>query len=170
MKPDVALVRTEARYPEFPYDEASRLRGALRSLFALWGRNPDGPFAGLVGPGGRVVIKPNWVRHHNPNGHSLDSLITHTALIKHVIDWLALAMDGKGTIVIGDAPLQSCDFAKLVERSRIGEAVAQARQRYPNIEIAVEDWRLTLLDEYDGFSEWDSPARQSHRTDYHSLL
>ncbi|HUI06871.1 MAG TPA: DUF362 domain-containing protein [Verrucomicrobiae bacterium] len=164
------MVQVEPRYPEFPYDGADGFREALRSLCALWGRDPDNPFGDLIGPGGRAVIKPNWVRHYNPNGHDLDSLITHAALIKHVIDWVALAMDGNGSIVIGDAPLQSCDFAKLVERSRVGDVVTRAKQTYPNLDITIEDWRLTLMDLYDGFSEWDNPSRQSFRADYHDLL
>src|SRR5436305_14328931 len=69
--PDVFVVHTEPHYPAFPVTETNGdgiLRG-LRNLFSLWGKNPDNPFEKLVGPGGRVVIKPNWVHNYNPSGH-----------------------------------------------------------------------------------------------------
>ncbi len=171
MMPDVFVVQTEARYPEFPFAEQDNtvLQG-LRSLFSLWGRDPVNPFLDWVGAGGRVVIKPNWVRDYHPAGLGLESLITHTSIIKHVLDLVALALDGKGSIVIGDAPLQSCNFQNLIQRSRVDEVVSAARQRYPGIEIALEDWRLTLLDRFDGFSEWDRPAGQTLRAGYESAV
>jgi len=170
--PDVFVVHTEPHYPAFPITETNSdgvLRG-LRNLFSLWGKNPDNPFEKLIGPGGRVVIKPNWVRDYNPSGHGLDCLITHASLIKHMIDFVAVALHGKGTIVIGDAPLQSCDFQALVDRSRVGEVVCSAQQHYPGVEIVLEDWRLTLADRFNVFGEWDRPVAQSLRENYESLL
>jgi hypothetical protein len=170
--PDVFVVQTEPHYPAFPITETNGdgvLRG-LRNLFSLWGKNPDNPFEKLVGPGGRVVIKPNWVHNYNPSGHGLDCLITHASLIKHVIDFVAVALHGKGSIVIGDAPLQSCNFQELVGRSRVGEVVCSAQQHYPGVEIVLEDWRLTLADQFDVSGEWDRPVAQSLRENYEGLL
>ncbi len=93
-----------------------------------------------------MVIKPNWVFHHNYREPHLDALVTHSSLIKYIIDMLAIAMEGQGSIVIGDAPLQSCVFAELLKRTRISDVVAMLQAEHPGIEILVEDWRLTVLD------------------------
>jgi uncharacterized protein (DUF362 family) len=146
MKPDVFLVQTESSYPTSVYPtEDDALARAVRALWVAWGLNADNPFKGWVAPGGRVVIKPNWVMDFNPTGQGLDSLVTHPALLGHVVEAAARALDGRGTIVIGDAPLQRCDFAALLERNRVHEVVRAAKQRHPELDVLVEDWRLTLL-------------------------
>lgn len=147
MNGDVYVVRTEARYPAAPFDGEDSVSGALRSLFLMWGRNPRNPFEGWVKPGDRVVIKPNWVHHENRLEPNLDALVSHSSLVKHLLDLLALALDGRGSVVIGDAPLQSCAFDQLMKRTGIGDVVARAQATYPRLEILIEDWRLTVLPE-----------------------
>lgn len=158
MNSDVFIVKTADRYPSFPYNADNEVLVALRSLFSMWGKDPCNPFREWIEPGSRVVIKPNWVRHHNPRETSLDALVTHTALIKHIIDLTATGLRGRGSIIIGDAPLQSCDFDILVKRTRIGEIVRQARSDYPGLEISIDDWRLTVLEELD--------STQKHTSNY----
>src|ERR1700752_610578 len=106
MNSEVFIIRTTPDYPDFPYDSEDQLLGAFRSLFSMWGKDPDNPFKEWVGPGGRVIIKPNWVYHNSPNEAGLDTLVTHTALIKHLIDMVAIALKREGSIIVGDAPIQ----------------------------------------------------------------
>ncbi|WP_242393335.1 DUF362 domain-containing protein [Anaeromyxobacter oryzisoli] len=147
MTPDVHVVRaSEARYPAFPYSRhGGPVAAALGKLFESWGRDPENPFGDLVGPGARIVIKPNWVRHANPLGFDLDSLVTHTSLLQLLVEHAATALEGEGTVVIGDAPVQGCDFAELRARCRIDEAMAGLRQRHPKLDLRICDWRLTTL-------------------------
>lgn len=145
MDNNVTIIKTFAEYPAFPYDNGKHpVYEALLKTFASWGKESKNPFSNFVRPGGTVVIKPNWVMHHNPVG-SVDALITHSSLIKFVIDFAAKAMEYKGRVIIGDAPLQSCDFQTLKKISRIEEIVQKAQKEYPGINIEVEDWRLTIL-------------------------
>lgn len=162
MNSDVFVVRTDASYPAAPYEEEGSLFAALQSLFALWGKDPRNPFAGWLKPGDRVVIKPNWVHHTNYREDGVEALVTHSSLIKYLLDLLAIALKGHGSIVIGDAPLQSCNFAELVQRTRIAEVVGQARAKYPDLELVIEDWRLTLLD--------DGNAAQTRAVAYDGLI
>src|SRR2546425_12020856 len=108
MNSDVYIVRTEPRYPVFPYDADSHLRAALRSLFSLWGKDPENPFKEWLGPGGRVVMKPNWVHHNSPNEAGGDALVPHSSLIKHPTDLLAGGRQGPGSLLLGRAPAQEC--------------------------------------------------------------
>jgi uncharacterized protein (DUF362 family) len=162
VKSDVFIVRTQPRYSAFPFESNEPLRNALRSLFSLWGKDPEDPFKEWVGPGARVVIKPNWVHHDSPREKGLDALVTHSSLIKHLIDLLAVALRGDGSIVIGDAPLQSCDFQTLVKRTRVAEVVSEAQAKYSGLKIGIEDWRLTIFE--------NLSAAQKRNTDYETLI
>jgi uncharacterized protein (DUF362 family) len=148
MLSDIFLARTTCEYPTFPYDDHNHpLNEALRKVCVSWANNSDNPFAGLVKQGDTVVIKPNWVTHQNMGGYGIEALITHTSLVKYVIDYAAMALRGKGNIIIGDAPIQGCNFHKLIAVTRIDEVIARAEEKYPGITFCVEDWRLTILDD-----------------------
>lgn len=162
MTSNVLIVQTERRYPAFPYNAEDHMLRALRSLFTMWGKDPRNPFKEWLKAGSRVVIKPNWVHHENPDEKDLDSLVTHTSLIKHAIDLLAIALNGRGSIIVGDAPLQSCDFHALMKRTRVAEVVDQAQKKYPGLTISIEDWRLTLFENMD--------AAQRRNFDYENLI
>jgi uncharacterized protein (DUF362 family) len=166
MNNQVFVVETDPVYPEFPYPEESGLAGALRVLFGLWQTDPDNPFKQWLSPGKTVVIKPNWVLHQNPLGYNLDSLITHSSFIKYLIDRLSIALKGTGRIVIGDAPIQGCNFDQLRKLSRINDVVQAARVRYPNLEIIIEDWRLTLFETSAGFLDWGDHGLQKSIDDF----
>jgi len=162
MNSDVFVVRTESHYPVFPYDSDNRLLSAIKLLFVMWGKDPGNPFKEWVGPGARVVLKPNWVYHESPKEKTLDALITNSGLIQHLIDLLAVALHGHGSILIGDAPIQSCNFQSLVKRAGVAEVVQRAQKKYPGLDIKIEDWRLTILE--------SSAALQRHRTNYEEAV
>lgn len=168
---DIFVVQTEPRYPDAVdgMDRDNSLSRALRGLWSAWGKDPANPFGDWVRPGGKVVIKPNWVMDNNPNGHSLDSLVTHTSLIRQVVEDAATALQGQGCIVIGDSPLQQCKFPNLLKGIRIEEALESVRQRYPNLRINVEDWRLTLIEGAVSIDNWTPDGGQSQRLDYDTL-
>jgi uncharacterized protein (DUF362 family) len=60
-----------------------------------------------------VLIKPNFVLHFNAGGGPLDAVVTHPSVIRAVIDYVVIALQNDGEIVVGDAPQMNCDFAKL---------------------------------------------------------
>lgn len=146
MRSDTFLVWTCDRYPSYPFDEGHELGQALRRLFVLWELDPENPFGQWLPPGGRAVIKPNWVHDTNPEEAGIDALVTHASLIAYVMAFAARALGNSGEICVGDAPLQSADFANLLHLSRIAEVVEQCRSRHPGIRFSVEDWRLTTFD------------------------
>ncbi len=74
------------------------------------------PLKEIIKPGNVVLLKPNMVLHENEipkNG--MECLITHPSLVRAMLDYVVLALRGNGTIILGDAPLQSCDFERLVD-------------------------------------------------------
>jgi hypothetical protein len=146
MKSEVYMTVAGPAYGSFPYDQADDpVLLALRRLWSAWGGDPDDPFKPWLRPGGTAVIKPNWVIDYNPLGHSLESLVTHTSLIRHTIDACAAAMQGTGTVIVGDSPLQGCDFHALLRLSRTNDLLELLRRQYPGLKIEVQDWRSTVL-------------------------
>ena len=157
-----------ARYPNYPYlppevypecgplgrtmDESNQVYRGVRRIFADLGLDSDNlgtlqwnPLGEYVSPGQRVVIKPNWVLHANQDDGSIDSLVTHTSIIRAVMDYLVIALRGDGAIEIADAPLQNCDFDVLVRRTMIADVVTDYRQRFSGITFSIMDLRKTTL-------------------------
>jgi uncharacterized protein (DUF362 family) len=140
--PLVALVNTQKRYtnafsPNKKYPEIKKLGiykeinpentvyQSVRELFQLLkldkeniGTQHWNPLTEIIKPGDKVLIKPNMVKHksdlHNTDA-SLTELITHPSIISAVLDYVVLALKNKGTIIIGDAPIQEALFGKILD-------------------------------------------------------
>jgi uncharacterized protein (DUF362 family) len=164
----VRHVTGAAGYPSFPYnppenypefrqytvdlDPRNAVYGAVRNLLVdldldseCLGTERWSPFRHLIREGQTALIKPNWVRHFNPVEDDLDALVTHTSVIRVVIDYLLLAMNRKGTITIADAPFQDCDFHKLTQLTAINRLISLYRPRFPGVKFKVIDLRKTVL-------------------------
>ena len=65
----------------------------------------------MIRPGHTVVLKPNFVRDFRETqaGHG-DCLITHGSIIRAVLDYVYLALQGEGRIIVADAPQNDADF------------------------------------------------------------
>lgn len=110
-------------YPEYLFSEVSRTKnnvyGMVRDgLFQLgldqshYGKEDWNPLGDIISPGYNVIIKPNLVSHTNPVG-GMDCLVTHPSVLRAVIDYTLIALQGKGKVTVADAPVQSCDFERL---------------------------------------------------------
>jgi uncharacterized protein (DUF362 family) len=119
----------------------------VRETFRLLGLDaarygtPDwSPLSGIVRPGDEVVIKPNMVRHFHGDGGGLDALVTHGSVVRPLLDYVLLALQGRGTVTIGDAPLQYADFHATAEATGVAAVVDDARGR-TRIPVALMDFR-----------------------------
>ena len=177
-------VRPET-YPAFPYDPPhqfpelipnavrtdpdnyvySAVRDALADLELdrdNYGTVQWNPFREYVRPGDRALLKPNWVLHQNRSGtDEFDSLVTHTSVLRPLIDYLIVALDGRGTITIADAPLQNCDFGEVVRRTRIADLVDIYQSSVSGICFSIIDLRKTLMSTSGGRAV--GPHRQEYR-------
>jgi uncharacterized protein (DUF362 family) len=136
-------------YPEYPFAAApGGLSAAPNPVYALFrdtlqglgldrerfGTKAWNPLRAFVGPGQRIVLKPNFVQHFHVKGASTDVLLTHGSLLRAALDYAYLALrddDGvmRGSLAVGDAPLQRGDFPEIVRRVRlpaIGDFYASA--------------------------------------------
>ncbi|GIW66819.1 MAG: hypothetical protein KatS3mg095_0717 [Candidatus Parcubacteria bacterium] len=145
INPKVSIVKTVTYYPEFPYEKDEILFNDLLTLLESVGLDRKNPFKDYIKANGVALIKPNWVLDFNLSGKGLDCLLTHISLIKYLIDLLAIAMNGSGTIIIGDAPLQNCDFENIKRYFKLDDLIIKMKNQHPGIDIKIEDWRLTKL-------------------------
>lgn len=131
-------------YPEF----ASRPHGAPNAAFAalraaLAGLDLDrerfgtadwNPLGGIVRPGDRVFVKPNLVGHehrgHRGTAEHLFSVITHASVVRAVTDYVALALGGRGEILIGDNPSIDADFDRILAATGLAEVAAVYPARF----------------------------------------
>lgn len=97
----------------------NKVNHALDEIFSELGMDPVNPFKGYIKPGNRVFIKPNWVasRWRKSCDHidDLYCVITHPSVIEAVADRVALALQGKGEIIIADNPSIDADFEELMQ-------------------------------------------------------
>ena len=97
---------------------------------------------GLIEPGDHVLVKPNWVLEENRSGAGLECLITHSSVIEAA---LACAVRARPAgVVLGDAPVQGCNFAVL--RARAGVQRVVTRLAGSGVRIDVRDFRLVRRD------------------------
>ncbi|MEO6445865.1 MAG: DUF362 domain-containing protein [Gemmatimonadaceae bacterium] len=116
--PTVAL----SRVPSASYDPAG-VRLAVRDVSQLmgWGAGTasESAFVGLVPAGARVLVKHNLVLHQNQGPWGIVPLVTHVALIRAVVE--ELLASGASQVIVGDAPLQECNFDRLLQNSGLAE-------------------------------------------------
>jgi uncharacterized protein (DUF362 family) len=149
LRPDYGVLEIPISAPELAEGQVSTVpMAALRELFRTWGLdaahfgsnrwNPLGTFISL---GSKVVLKPNWVLHQNRSGSGMDCLVTHSSVIEAVLEYVALA--SPGSVVLGDSPVQGCDFDVLRKSCGIDVIVDQFRKRGMN--LSIRDFRRTIL-------------------------
>lgn len=144
--------RPDTAYPEYLFQEdispeINAVYEQLRQTFILAkydiqnvGRKEWNPLGRYVHPGDTVLIKPNFVMDYNPTGDGTECLFTQPGLIAAVVDYILIAFQGVfGKIVIGDAPMQECNFDSLKQKSGLDVLVRYYEKK--GIDIQLVDFR-----------------------------
>lgn len=129
--PEIERLLGDAAADGPPNEVYGAVRMALHALGLDRERfgTPDwNPIGALVAPGSRIVLKPNLIRHWNPaadgRGGSVDSVITHGAIIRAVADYAMIAAGPDGSVAIAEAPQMDCDFDAIRAITGLDEIVA----------------------------------------------
>jgi uncharacterized protein (DUF362 family) len=150
--PQVPPYHPSPGYPEYPFSDcappgANPAYDAVRRLFRLlhldqarFGRRDWNPLGEIIRPGDKVVLKPNAVLDRHPESLDLYSIITHPAIIRAVVDYAAIALQGRGQIVIADAPQFDCDFDHYREVTAL-DAIPEYYEQKGGISVQVLDLR-----------------------------
>lgn len=142
-------------YPEYPFGGAY-LAAEENVVYAMvrqcllgleldtegFGTPTWNPLGGTVNPGDTVLVKPNMVLHiHKRLGaEGLHSLVTHSSITRAVLDYVVVALKGKGRIILGDAPIQYCEFDTVTHELGYDDILSFYHQR--GIDISLVDFRL----------------------------
>jgi uncharacterized protein (DUF362 family) len=170
-KPKVAVsVDPELRYPPADdpgayLDPDAPVYRAVAELLADLGMPR---LRGLVQPGDRVLIKPNWVSHRHPAGDVfIFGNITHGAVLAALAD-MALERAGEdGEVIIGEVTTQEANFARMCSLCGIWDLAALFEERYgralevmdlrSQVADAGPDGLVTGMREAPGFADDDFP-------------
>ena len=147
------LFRPSVFYPEYPFDEIAETENlvydAVREGLFLqgydvenYGKKTWNPLGKVIKPGDRVLIKPNLVMDKNPLNGDTECLYTQPSVVACIVDYVIIALGRSGEIVIGDAPMQECDFQNLLKTSGYEQLIKYYRDKGYNIS-AVDFRELT---------------------------
>ena len=140
-------------YPEYPFErtssEENNVYSGVRRIFQLMGLDKENfgtpewnPLGDLISPGDKVVIKPNFVRHHHRLGKPVESIITHGSVIRPILDYAYIALKGKGELTIADAPQGDAHFEKIIEVNGVDKLFDWYRKNSTDsLEISLVDLR-----------------------------
>jgi uncharacterized protein (DUF362 family) len=136
-----------------PLDPGNQVYGCVRESLKLLGLDAGkfgsvdwNPFGAFIRPGDRVLVKPNWVAHKHESNDSWEQVITHGAVIRPVVDYVQLALEGRGAITVADGPMLGSDFSEICRRTGVDEL----KRHYDAMPGAVP---LELLDLRSVFNE-----------------
>jgi uncharacterized protein (DUF362 family) len=139
--PKVSIARLPScSYPQGA-DGDNPVSAALGRLATEMGwANENGPFGGVIPNGARVLIKPNLVLHRNEGPGGTECLVTHPSLIRAAVD--AALQSRAGEVLVGDAPIQGCDFDVLMQESGLRVWSDEKMAREPRFK-GIRDFRRT---------------------------
>lgn len=114
-----------AQYPEYIFEsgpEPNRVYEAVRQVFYLAGLNLEhyntqawNPLKGLIHPGETVLLKPSLVKENHPRDSTgWRYVLTHGSVIRAVADYVCKALDGRGKVIVADAPQTDSSFDQIV--------------------------------------------------------
>ena len=180
--PRVAIVRGDARYParapyhpdrrwpeyppEFPIgSDPNPVYASLRTALRILGLDASrfdtpewNPLGDIIGPGDRVVIKPNFVLSDHYRGGDPYAIVTHPSVLRAVLDYAWIALKRKGSLIVADTPQLDCDFEQLMERSQLREVTRLYLDTF-QFEIPIRDLRNTWF-RYEGENYFASQANR----------
>lgn len=149
--PKEAPFNSSESYPEYPFDDRAEVKNgayeAVRESLRLlclddrnYGNTSWNPLRGLIKPGDNVLLKPNLIcESHSSRPNEWEQVITHPSIIRAVLDYVFIALKGKGKVTIADGPQTDSDFGEILRLTRLNEVVNFFRDK--GLEISLLDLR-----------------------------
>ena len=149
--PKEAPFRPFRRYPEYPFDYKPQtsngayeaVRNSLQLLDldkANFGQKGWNPLGELIKPGDTVLLKPNLIcESHSSRTNEREQVITHPSIIRAVLDYVFIALEGRGKVTIADGPQTDSDFDEIVRRTSLDKVVDYFQDK--GLEISLLDLR-----------------------------
>jgi len=149
--PDRVPFDPPERYPEYTgkaVDPGNTVYSGVRDLLYRLGLDRENyesagwnPFGDIVKPGMTVFLKPNTVVHAHEGHKDVKAVIIHASVLRPILDYLRIALEEKGRIIIGDSQLLFSHFSKAMITSRIKDLL-EWYQTVTNIPVECFDLRI----------------------------
>ena len=134
------------RYPEYRFNDINSMENyvynGIRDLLMSmsldmenFGTEKWNPLKNIIKPNDVVVIKPNMVNSVHFGNGDLSSVITHASIIRAIIDYVLIALNGTGRIIIADSPERMADFDEILKVSGIKDLIVYYKKYGINVEI-----------------------------------
>jgi uncharacterized protein (DUF362 family) len=134
-------------YPEYRYKHISsqpnQVYRAVRETIAQagldrehYGSSDWNPLGRYIRQGQNVFVLCNFVYHRRPSEsvETFWSKCIHGSVLRALIDYILIAVGPSGTVRFGNAPLQSCEWEKVLQDT----GAARVREFYAGQGISVE--------------------------------
>ena len=154
--PREAPFHPDTAFPEYAFgDIATETNGvyeAVRNCFRLAGLDAErfgtpawNPLGQLINPGETVLLKPNLVHETHPRDpEGWRYVLTQGSIVRAVADYIALALGGRGRLILADAPVTDASFSaltRLLGLDRIQEFYAARGLPMELLDLRLEEWR-----------------------------
>src|SRR5206468_6970628 len=90
-------------------DETNEVYSSVRELFRLlkydlpnFGTADWNPLSWLIKPGETIFVKPNMIAEKHYYKDEWEYVMTHGSVIRSIVDYVFVALQGKGRVIIGD--------------------------------------------------------------------
>ena len=100
------------------------------------------PFGEIIKPGMKVFIKPNTVRHYHMEHKEYFSVVIHPSILRPILDYVCIALKGKGKITIGDSQVIHGRFDVAYKRAKIDQLLDWYKTQ---IDIPLEYFDLRIV-------------------------
>jgi uncharacterized protein (DUF362 family) len=150
--PDAPPFHPSAGYAEYPFGDAVNSSGnpayaGVRETLRLLGLDAGrygtaawNPLGELIAPGNTVLLKPNLIRESNlRDPASWQEVITNGAVVRAVLDYTFIALQGKGRVIIADGPQTDSDFEAICRHTGLPDLVTYFEER--GLDVVLRDLR-----------------------------
>ncbi len=159
---DARVAAVDAGVMDYGASAPAEIKNALNRLGELlgWSDGERGPLGRKIAPGAKVVLKPNFVMHENDGPWGMLPLVTHQSVVQAATE--AALQAGAAEVLVGDAPIQGCDFDLLLKNTEMDRWSEQLSKREPRFK-GVRDFRRTISVFVDGVRIADENMQPEER-------
>lgn len=142
----ISVVKSNRKINYLPKDEIingdENIKKMLKSSLELLkldeeniGTKKWNPFKEFIKENDTVLIKPNLVLEKNQGEFGEECLFTNPFIVREIIEYCILALNRTGKIIVADAPVQQCNFEKLIENSGYKKMIKYYQEKGIKIEL-----------------------------------
>lgn len=123
------ISNTQVGPPNHVFEGIRQLLHVLELDAQRYGTPEWNPLGAIIRPGDKVVLKPNFLSHaHRYDREQWEQVITHGSVIRAVVDYVLIALQGRGEVWIADGPQLDSNWDLILQRTGMADVMQWYRQ------------------------------------------